>query len=72
MLQCALWAGSAPQDRGGPVAAAAAEHRAWRPWEADNKSTPGTDTALNLHLETVVSYRLESNSSNMRKNNATQ
>lgn len=57
MLQCALQAGSAPQDREGPVAAAVAEQqRAWCHWEADNKSTPGSDTAVNLPLETLVSY----------------
>lgn len=70
MLQCALWAGSAPHGRGGPVADAAAEQRSWHPWEADNKRNSGSGTAVNLHLETGFSYTVKSNLSNMRKNNS--
>lgn len=70
MLRCALWAGSAPHDRGSPVADAAATQHAWHPWEADNKINPGSAIAVNLHLETGFSYILKTNLSNMRKNNS--
>lgn len=70
MLWCALWGGSAPHDRGGPEADAGAEQRAWHHWEADNKSTPGSGAAVNLHLEAGFSYIVKSNLSNMTKNNS--
>lgn len=38
------------------AAAVAEQQRAWCHWEADNKSTPGSGTAVNLPLETLVSY----------------
>lgn len=69
MLRCALWAGSAPHDRGGSVAEAAAEQHAWHHWEADNKRNPGSGTAVNLHLETGFSYIVKSNLNNIRTNN---
>lgn len=69
MLRCALWAGSAPHDRGGSVADAAVEQHAWHHWEAD-KRNPGSGTAVNFHLETGFSYIVKSNLKNMRMNNS--